>query len=371
MTSTETRRAKSRLKVLSSSLDEVEAAIAPLLSGKQTLPEILLSLEPLNQAKLQTVLPYLVYDLLFIYLRTRGIDPKSHPVVAELERVRQYFEKIKDAENPAIRGTQVDKAAANRFIKHAISQAQIDADAAGVTYPPKASSSAVPSSAVVNPSDSSPVHVPIKLTSKMLERQEWQKRVDEAGSEEEEDLEGWDDDGDDDNNNSQGKEKTKFDSKGKGKAVEVPEFVEQLGNKRRRPAIDPFAASGYDDSDNPLDSHLTKKQALAPDASFTVDPSSTSTNTTPATKAEKKNRKKQKAKELKAPDRASRVASLLAKVAASQGVMFSSSSSAEYKDVEMVEAPSTPETLAISSEAGDKKNKKGKRKKSLSGLSNV
>lgn len=65
MASAETRKAKSRLKVLSSSLDEVEASIEPLFSGEQTLPELLLALEPLQQAKLQTVVPYLVYDLIF------------------------------------------------------------------------------------------------------------------------------------------------------------------------------------------------------------------------------------------------------------------------------------------------------------------
>ncbi|KAJ3890437.1 Sas10/Utp3/C1D family-domain-containing protein [Lentinula edodes] len=267
MASAETRKAKSRLKVLSSSLTEIEAAIAPLLSGERTLPEILLALEPLEQAKLQTALPYLVYDLIFIYLRTRGIDPKTHPVVAELERVRQYFEKIKNAENTPVRGTQVDKAAANRFIKHAISQAQIDADAAGVAYPPKASSSTIrltpaSNSAGVNPSESSAsassaARVPVKVTSKMLERQEWQKRVEEAGSgeeeeEEEEDIEGWEE-GDGVREDEESEVKTKSISKGKGKAVESLDDTERLGSKRRRPAIDPFEASGMSSCTNHLD----------------------------------------------------------------------------------------------------------------------
>ncbi|KAF8831944.1 hypothetical protein HHX47_DHR1000984 [Lentinula edodes] len=352
MASAETRKAKSRLKVLSSSLTEIEAAIAPLSSGERTLPEILLTLEPLEQAKLQTTLPYLVYDLIFIYLRTRGIDPKTHPVVTELERVRQYFEKIKNAENTPVRGTQVDKAAANRFIKHAISQAQIDANAAGVAYPPKASSSTTrltpaSNSAGVNPSESSAsseARVPVKVTSKMLQRQEWQKRVDEAGSgeeeEEEEDIEGWEDE--------ESEVKTKSISKGKGKAVESLDDTERLGSKRRRPAIDPFEASGFIDSDNPSDSHPTKKQALLPRTrtSSTANPSSSSSSSsststtvdspsTAATKAEEKKKrrkdkkkKKQKAaiKELKAPDRAGRIVELLAEVAASQGTVVASSS---------------------------------------------
>ncbi|KAJ3879415.1 Sas10/Utp3/C1D family-domain-containing protein [Lentinula edodes] len=363
MASAETRKAKSRLKVLSSSLTEIEAAIAPLLSGERTLPEILLALEPLEQAKLQTTLPYLVYDLIFIYLRTRGIDPKTHPVVTELERVRQYFEKIKNAENTPIRGTQVDKAAANRFIKHAISQAQIDADAAGVAYPPKASSSTTrltpaSNSAGVNSSESfasSAARVPVKVTSKMLERQEWQKRVDEAESEEgeeeeeeEEDIEGWEE-GDGVREDEDLEVKTKSISKGKGKAVESLDDTERLGSKRRRPAIDPFEASGFIDSDNPSDSHPTKKQAILPRTrtSFTANPSSSSSSSssststtvdspsTPATEAEEKKKrrkdkkkKKQKAaiKELKAPDRAGRIVELLAEVAASQGAVVASSS---------------------------------------------
>jgi hypothetical protein len=59
-----------------------------------------------------------------VYLKTRGVDPKTHPVVQELvssaiflvrhiishtscppkERVKQYFDKIKEAEDPAKRG---------------------------------------------------------------------------------------------------------------------------------------------------------------------------------------------------------------------------------------------------------------------------
>lgn len=273
--------------------------------------------------------------------------------------------------------TQVDKAAANRFIKHAISQAQIDADAAGVSYPPKVSTisstiSVATSSSTAGPSNSATVHVPMKVTSKMLEREEWQKRVDEAGSEEQEELEGWE---------GANEEKAKPDIKGKGKLVATPsiEEVENPGNKRRRPAIDPFAASGAfsslrllsiisdicigygDDSDHPSESHPAKKQALSPDASTIVDPSSASANSTPATKAQKKSRKKPKAKEVKT-DKDTRISQLLAEVAASQGAMVASESG-EDNDVDITESGSTPGT-PLPSSAGGKKNKikKAKRK---------
>ena len=89
---------KARLSALNGSLDELEAQLEPLLA--QSLPETLVGLDTLQQAKLQVAIPYLVYDLVFsasiclyhdlcswialVYLKTRGIDPKTHKVVQEL-----------------------------------------------------------------------------------------------------------------------------------------------------------------------------------------------------------------------------------------------------------------------------------------------
>jgi len=58
-----TSKLNARLAALSSSLDELESVLDPLFS--QTLPETIVGLESLQQAKLQTALPYVVYDLLF------------------------------------------------------------------------------------------------------------------------------------------------------------------------------------------------------------------------------------------------------------------------------------------------------------------
>lgn len=94
---------KSKLATLENSLDELEAQLEPLFA--QTLPETLVGLDTIQQAKLQIAIPYLVNGLLFggchvsitrssiqgsehglVYLKSRGIDPKTHPVVAELVR---------------------------------------------------------------------------------------------------------------------------------------------------------------------------------------------------------------------------------------------------------------------------------------------
>ena len=56
------------------------------------------------------------------YLRLNGVNAKGHPVFRELIRVKQYFEKIKDVESDGMskRSTAVDKAVAQRFIRHAL-----------------------------------------------------------------------------------------------------------------------------------------------------------------------------------------------------------------------------------------------------------
>jgi exosome complex protein LRP1 len=35
-----------------------------------------------------------------VYLKTKGINPENHPVVTELGRIKSYYGKIQNAENP-------------------------------------------------------------------------------------------------------------------------------------------------------------------------------------------------------------------------------------------------------------------------------
>jgi len=233
----ETSKLKANLGTLSSSFAELEDYLEPLLS--QTLPETIIGLEPLQQAKLQTVIPYLVYDLIFIYLKAKGIDPKTHPVVPELDRVRQYFQKISTTENPPPKPAGIDKAAANRFIKHALTQATWTKTAAEET----------------DPEISTPtVRVPVKITSKMVRRAQYEQEMrerDEQESEEER-LEVFEDN-----------PVMTVDSKS-----ESVEILDTATNKRRRPAVDPFA--GYDNNtdDLPLSSVLVKSSKAEEDISL-------------------------------------------------------------------------------------------------------
>jgi exosome complex protein LRP1 len=61
--SSSTDKLKTRLATLNLSLEELEAQLDPLLA--QTLPETVVNLDPVQQAKLHVLLPYLVHGLLF------------------------------------------------------------------------------------------------------------------------------------------------------------------------------------------------------------------------------------------------------------------------------------------------------------------
>ncbi|TFK56777.1 C1D-domain-containing protein [Heliocybe sulcata] len=274
----EQNKIKSRLSALNASLDELEEKLEPLMA--QTLPESVVSLETLQQAKLQVALPYLVYDLIFIYLKTKGIDPKTHPVVAELDRIRQYFDKIKNAEDPAKRKTAVDKAAATRFIKHAITQLETNEAAA-----PQAG----PSHIRFTDNEPKPAPIPVRVTSKMKARAEYENELKELGSEEEDDLAVYD--GADDNEASAPKEDPSEASH---------------SSKRRRPKVDAFAGYGSDDEATNRASKKGKTKAEV-SSSFSAGDSSSGTprqHEVPSDAKDKKKAKKTKRKAKKSADEA-------------------------------------------------------------------
>lgn len=117
-------------------ISELEKTLRPLID--QSLSEQARQLPLLDRAKLYTLVVYAIESLLFCmfsifqeaiiradlalaYLRLQGVKATEHPIFRELTRVKQYFEKIKRAEfGPEKPNMQLDKAAADRFIKHAL-----------------------------------------------------------------------------------------------------------------------------------------------------------------------------------------------------------------------------------------------------------
>ena len=124
---------------------------------------------------------------------------------------------------------QVDKAAATRFIKHAIAQVKVG-------RPPGQDEGQA------SGSGSSDARVPVKITSKMREREEYQQRLREEPSDEEEDeLEVFDDDVPDGEQSGAASSSENKKDKGKARARDADDTGPVSGQKRRRPPMDPFA----------------------------------------------------------------------------------------------------------------------------------
>lgn len=140
-----------------------------------------------------------------------------------LQRVRESPQFTTLMRSDITTGTlPVDKAAANRFIKHAIAQVKYG-------RPPGQDEGA---------DDVNTARVPVKVTSKMVARAEYEKKIREEESEEEDELQVFDEAQEEDQSGAS----SSSESKGKGKAVEMADHNEtSIGQKRRRPAASSFA----------------------------------------------------------------------------------------------------------------------------------
>ncbi|KAJ3400242.1 hypothetical protein HDV05_001194, partial [Chytridiales sp. JEL 0842] len=103
---------------LESSISQIESALDPLLNENLDALSARLE-EPLDRAKLSVLVGYAINSLVFTYLRTMGAT-KGHPVRKELERIKEYMDKIARAAGAAKPSMRVDQAAAKRFVKSAI-----------------------------------------------------------------------------------------------------------------------------------------------------------------------------------------------------------------------------------------------------------
>jgi len=272
---TSTKKLVAKANAVSSALDELEAKLEPLLA--QPLSETLGSLDTLQQAKLNVLLPYLINDLIFIYLRCRGVDPKTHPVVAELERVRQYFTKIKDAEESGSKKHPgIDKAAAGRFIKHAIAQA-------------KQSTTSTPNDEDRQEGPSSSADVPIRITEKMRQREQFLKEIRDRESDEDAVLEIIDNVEDEDEGDI---------LPAKSHPTDLPSQGSRGAKKRRLP-VDPFTGAVDESSSTAPSTKKSKKiaQLIGKDTPTSSRASSVSLGTqdsdsTPSDRKKKKKKRK-------------------------------------------------------------------------------
>lgn len=135
---------------LDDNIEDLEECLEPFLAS--TLALATKKLPVLDKAKLYVLVVYAIESLLFCrpdcshstlearwgyhcpprsiltdlftaYLRLNGVQAKDHAVFKELTRVKQYFEKIKVAEDGPAKPREnmsLNKDAAGRFISHAL-----------------------------------------------------------------------------------------------------------------------------------------------------------------------------------------------------------------------------------------------------------
>ncbi|KAK4979689.1 hypothetical protein LTR66_000943 [Elasticomyces elasticus] len=112
---------------LSTQITALENTLTPMLSAALSTTASKLPL--LDKAKLHILTTYAIESLLFSYIKLanpneKTLSDKSHSIFTEIARVKQYFHKAKTAENaakPEDKKARLDKAAAGRFVKHALS----------------------------------------------------------------------------------------------------------------------------------------------------------------------------------------------------------------------------------------------------------
>lgn len=96
----EKQEADNALSAFSTSLDDLQKVVQPLLSLLDTLRTSggEQDLDALSKARLHIALCYTVNTLFSMYLRTQGVDPMSHPVVDDITRVQDAFLRLRKVE---------------------------------------------------------------------------------------------------------------------------------------------------------------------------------------------------------------------------------------------------------------------------------
>ncbi|KAK2177884.1 hypothetical protein NP493_574g01040 [Ridgeia piscesae] len=108
-----------RLTDFDDALTQVEEVLKPLHSVP--LSDIHTKLSTLDKAKLDLVGVYTINSLFWMYLNTRGEDPKEHAVKQELERIQRYMKRLQEVQDKE-KAPKLNKDASKRFIRSALWQ---------------------------------------------------------------------------------------------------------------------------------------------------------------------------------------------------------------------------------------------------------
>ncbi|KAM4591569.1 nuclear nucleic acid-binding protein C1D isoform 1-T2 [Odontesthes bonariensis] len=106
-----------QLTSFDSSVTAVKTMLDKLMSMSRN--DQLQKLDPLDQAKLDLMSAYTLNSLFWMYLVTKGVNPREHGIKQELERIRTYMNRVKEITDKK-KAARLDKGAASRFVRNAL-----------------------------------------------------------------------------------------------------------------------------------------------------------------------------------------------------------------------------------------------------------
>ncbi|KAF3936746.1 hypothetical protein ABW19_dt0201982 [Dactylella cylindrospora] len=118
-----------QLDDLEDSIDTISVTLKPLL--EENLPKNASLLPLVDKAKLYILATYAIESLIFSYLETNSITTSNHPIMKELTRIRQYFQKIRDIETKDKEKAEKEASSANTKHVDTRDNLVLDKEAAG------------------------------------------------------------------------------------------------------------------------------------------------------------------------------------------------------------------------------------------------
>merc|ERR1712029_165834 len=103
------------VKDFQGSLTELERALRPLLTTTRDELQSNEQMTPLEKAKLDCLSAFAINSLAWMWMRTKGINPKDTEVKGELNRVKNTMAKMKEIQDKEKRH-KVDQGAAKRLV---------------------------------------------------------------------------------------------------------------------------------------------------------------------------------------------------------------------------------------------------------------
>ena len=108
---------KQPMSELHESLVDLKQSLIEFIKGYDNLKNG--PLNPLLKAKVELTKAYAINSLFWIYLTTKGIDPRDHPIKGEITRLKTYAERVQQIEDKQ-KAMKLDKSAAKRFVRSAL-----------------------------------------------------------------------------------------------------------------------------------------------------------------------------------------------------------------------------------------------------------